>query len=128
MPYVSDDQRRFFHSDGARKAGITPAMVQEYDEASRGKKLPDAVEKQATFVVYMLGKMAAVGMSKMLKAPAKPLGGSVGAKAQGGQGQGPNPIPAPGDYRNSFLEGSSDMAQRASGDKLNAGESLTMPT
>jgi hypothetical protein len=34
-------------------------MVQEYDEASRGKQLPEAVEKQATFVMYTLGKIAA---------------------------------------------------------------------
>ena len=101
-------------------------MVQEYDEASRGKKLPEAVEKQATFVMYTLGKMAAMGASQILKPPSKPLGGVGPAKGQNPQG--PNPVPAPGDYRNSFLEGSSDMAQRASGDKLNAGESLTMPT
>ena len=40
MPYVSDAQRRFFHTKTARKAGITKKMVKEYDEASRGKKLP----------------------------------------------------------------------------------------
>lgn len=38
MPYVSDKQRRFFHTDAARKKGITPEMVAEYDEASRGQK------------------------------------------------------------------------------------------
>ena len=106
-------------------------MVQEYDEASRGKKLPEAVEKQATFVMYTLGKMAAMGASQILKPPAKPLGnvgaGSTGRDA-GNKMQGPTPPPAPGDYKGSFLEGSSDMAQRASGDKLNAGDSLTMPT
>lgn len=41
MPYVSDKQRRFFHTATARKQGITAAMVKEYDEASRGKKLPE---------------------------------------------------------------------------------------
>ncbi len=41
MPYKSDAQRRFFHTKAARKAGISEATVKEYDDASRGKKLPE---------------------------------------------------------------------------------------
>lgn len=41
MPYVSDAQRRFFHTDTARKAGISEATVEEFDKASKGKKLPE---------------------------------------------------------------------------------------
>ena len=41
MPYKSDAQRRFFHSDGAAKAGITPNMVKEWDESSKGADLPE---------------------------------------------------------------------------------------
>jgi hypothetical protein len=41
MPYSSSAQRRFFHSAGAAKAGITSAEVQEFDSASRGMKLPE---------------------------------------------------------------------------------------
>lgn len=41
MPYKSDAQRRFFHSAGAKKAGITSDQVKEYDKASKGKKLPE---------------------------------------------------------------------------------------
>jgi hypothetical protein len=41
MPYVSDAQRRFFHSSGAARAGISQATVKEYDQASKGKKLPE---------------------------------------------------------------------------------------
>ncbi len=41
MPYVSDAQRRFFHSPGAEKAGISQATVKEFDEASKGKVLPE---------------------------------------------------------------------------------------
>jgi len=44
MPYKSDAQRRFFHSPGAAKAGITPAEVKEFDTASKGKKLPEKVK------------------------------------------------------------------------------------
>lgn len=43
MPYKSDAQRRFFHSPGAAKAGISKAKVKEYDKASKGKKLPEKV-------------------------------------------------------------------------------------
>jgi hypothetical protein len=41
MPYKSDAQRRFFHSPGAKKAGISKKTVEEYDNASRGKELPE---------------------------------------------------------------------------------------
>ena len=41
MPYKSDAQRRFFHTGTAKKQGITPAVVSEFDKASKGKKLPE---------------------------------------------------------------------------------------
>lgn len=40
MPYVSEAQRKFFHTDTAKKKGITSSMVKEYDQASKGTKLP----------------------------------------------------------------------------------------
>lgn len=46
MPYKSAAQRRFFHSAGAKKAGITKAEVKEFDAASRGVKLPERVSKK----------------------------------------------------------------------------------
>lgn len=45
MPYVSDAQRRFFHSAGAKRAGISAATVEEYDQASKGKDLPERKHK-----------------------------------------------------------------------------------
>lgn len=40
MPYKSDKQRRFFHA--AEKRGeISSAVVDEWDKASKGKKLPE---------------------------------------------------------------------------------------
>jgi hypothetical protein len=42
MPYVSDKQRRFFHTDTAREKGISAATVAEYDQASKGMKLPES--------------------------------------------------------------------------------------
>lgn len=43
MPYKSDKQRKFFHTQTAKKQGITADMVKEYDQASKGKKLPERV-------------------------------------------------------------------------------------
>lgn len=40
MPYSSDAQRKFFHTDTAKKAGITSKEVKEFDQASKGMKLP----------------------------------------------------------------------------------------
>jgi hypothetical protein len=47
MPYKSDAQRKFFHTDTAKKAGITEKDVNEFDKASKGKKLPEHVAKMA---------------------------------------------------------------------------------
>lgn len=41
MPFKSQAQRKFFHTDTARKKGISAGTVKEYDEASKGKKLPE---------------------------------------------------------------------------------------
>lgn len=40
MPYKSQAQERFFHSAGAKKAGISLATVKEFDKASKGVELP----------------------------------------------------------------------------------------
>lgn len=40
-PYSSDKQRKFFHTDTAKKKGITPKIVDEFDEASKGMDLPE---------------------------------------------------------------------------------------
>lgn len=42
MPYKSDSQRRYFHAAEAR-GEISKDTVQEFDEASKGKKLPEKV-------------------------------------------------------------------------------------
>src|ERR1019366_3511387 len=47
MPYKSDAQRKFFHTDTAKDAGITGAEVKEFDQASKGKELPEHVKKMA---------------------------------------------------------------------------------
>ena len=45
MPYKSDAQRRFFHTDTAKRQGISSKTVQEFDQASKGMKLPRKVSK-----------------------------------------------------------------------------------
>ena len=40
MPYKSKAQERFFHTDTAKKKGITPDVVNEFDQASKGMSLP----------------------------------------------------------------------------------------
>ncbi len=44
MPYASDDQRKFFHANEGKKKGITKKVVDEYDKASKGMKLPARVK------------------------------------------------------------------------------------
>lgn len=44
MPYKSDAQRRKFHAMLA-KGEISPAVVSEYDKASKGKNLPEKVKQ-----------------------------------------------------------------------------------
>jgi hypothetical protein len=40
MPYKSDAQRRWAHTDNGTKALGGPSVVAEWDSASKGKKLP----------------------------------------------------------------------------------------
>lgn len=40
MPYKSEAQRKFFHTLTAKKAGISTDTVKEFDQASKGMKLP----------------------------------------------------------------------------------------
>lgn len=52
MPYASDQQRKFFHTATARKKGISAKTVEEFDDASRGKKLPKRAKKRKRKVSY----------------------------------------------------------------------------
>lgn len=45
MPYKSDSQRRWANSDAGKKA-MGPAKVKEFNEASKGKKLPEKAPKK----------------------------------------------------------------------------------
>lgn len=41
MPYKSDAQRRWAHTDAGKKSLGGPAKVKEWDAASKGADLPD---------------------------------------------------------------------------------------
>ena len=56
MPYVSDAQRRFFHSKGAKKAGISDKTVKEFDSSYKGKDLPERVEARKRALKKFTGK------------------------------------------------------------------------
>ena len=47
MPYKSDAQRKFFHTDTAAKSGITEKEVKEFDQSSKGMKLPKKAKKMS---------------------------------------------------------------------------------
>lgn len=41
MPYKSDRQRRYMHA-AAERGDISESVVDEFDKASKGKKLPES--------------------------------------------------------------------------------------
>lgn len=45
MPFKSDAQRRWAHSKAGMKA-LGKEKLEEYDEASKGKKLPEKAKKK----------------------------------------------------------------------------------
>lgn len=46
MPYKSDAQRRYFHA-AEERGDISHKTVHEFDEASKGKRLPEKVKHDA---------------------------------------------------------------------------------
>lgn len=119
MPYDSAAQRRFFHTDTARRAGITPAMVREYDEASKGRKLPEHAEKSG----------AAYGVPKIPPVPKPPtpgvantLGAKPGASYRGVPplAQAPQTHKAVASLSTMSSARASDTAAKGSAGKLNA--------
>lgn len=59
MPYKSDAQRKFFHTDTAKSKGISSKTVFEFDKASKGMKLPKKAKsktKPAKLVMQSVSK------------------------------------------------------------------------
>jgi hypothetical protein len=59
MPYKSSAQRKFFHTATARKKGIKAAVVDEFDSASKGMKLPAKKGLPAGLAKYQANKKKA---------------------------------------------------------------------
>ena len=62
MPYVSDAQRRLFHAK-ANRGEISKATVHHWDEATKGKKLPERVKKGAVGDVSSSTGFSSTGFS-----------------------------------------------------------------
>lgn len=58
MPYKSDAQRKFFHTDTAKKKGISAKTVEEFDKASKGMKLPKHKTKAGPRIMSAVAKSA----------------------------------------------------------------------
>lgn len=57
MPYKSQAQRRFFHTDTAKEQGIDSETVKDFDQASKGKRLPGKVKVGASMrSLHALGR------------------------------------------------------------------------
>lgn len=54
--YKSEAQRRFFHTDTAKKKGITDKVVNEFDRASKGAKLPEKKKSRYSRLKKSRGK------------------------------------------------------------------------
>jgi hypothetical protein len=48
MPFKSQAQRRFMHAAEDR-GDIKPSTVKEFDEASKGKKIPERLHPKGTY-------------------------------------------------------------------------------
>ena len=109
--------------------GITPAMVAEWDEASRGHKVPEKVEKKADLVAWRLGKLAVQTMTAANTV--RGLGKPPALAQTNRSATKPDELPGslnPRSALDQFRSTASDTAQRASSEKLQSGESQTMPT
>jgi hypothetical protein len=127
LPYQSAAQRRFFYSEGARKAGITPAMVEEWDRETKGKKLPERAEKSAELFSILLKAAAATTSAVRMGAtpapkPFKPM--KPGVPAQGQEGDFMNSR----GHQDTFRDNASTSAATGADARLQRGEQLTMPT
>lgn len=92
-PYVSDAQRRWAHTSSGKKALGGNAGVHEWDEASKGKKLPEKVSKSSInkFEKFCksLGNLKKAGLMPTMPSPPKPgtkVGGNQGITKEGFHG------------------------------------------
>lgn len=56
MPYKSEAQRKFFHTDTAKRAGISKKTVEEFDKSSKGMHLPRKKTKAGGHILKAVAK------------------------------------------------------------------------
>lgn len=61
MPFVSDAQRRWGHSEAGMRALGGPAKVAEWDAATRGKVLPEHAQKLKHAMTKLLNEKRDAG-------------------------------------------------------------------
>jgi hypothetical protein len=86
-PYVSDAQRRWAHTDAGTKALGGESHVHEWDESSKGKKLPEHVKKDAMSPTKPLAGQGTGAPSTPTSRPNNGFGAVV-AKVEGPKGAG----------------------------------------
>jgi hypothetical protein len=101
-------------------------MVREFDEASRGKKLPERAEKKAESGANGHA-FNAMPTSHTVPKPKSPKASNTTKFKREVIKGGPERIPWPGDYQDTFLENSASAAQRSSEEKFQEGKQRTMP-
>jgi hypothetical protein len=109
-------------------------MVDEWNKASRGRKLPEKVEKKADLMAWHRAKMAFQGMmlaaekmGPMTPKPSLTTARPNMQRAQSAAFNAPHSLDARAGM-SGIVPGSSASASQATSAKLQAGESLTMPT
>jgi hypothetical protein len=61
MPFKSQAQRKFFHA-AQERGDIPKSTVHEYDEKTKGKKLPEKLHPSKTVKFNRIKKMCGGGM------------------------------------------------------------------
>jgi hypothetical protein len=72
MPYKSDAQRRWAHTEAGKEALGGEAAVHEWDEATKGRKLPEKVSKSELAKANLSMPKVASTSVKMPKAKMMP--------------------------------------------------------
>lgn len=73
MPWSSDQQRKWGHTAAGKKALGGEAAVHEWDEATKGKKLPEKVEKSLLNTSTKVPNAAKMPKTKTMAKPGDKL-------------------------------------------------------
>lgn len=105
-------------------------MVEEWDRETKGKKLPERVEKSAElFSILLKAAAATTSAVRMGATPApKPLKAMKPGAAPKEKEKGPTGFMDGRGYQDTFRDNASTSAATGADARLQRGEQLTMPT